>query len=169
LLIEGKEDRFLDKDKAQATFESIKQTLSGKIIKVAQKQKKENQPLLYDLTELQKDANRRYKFSADKTLKIAQCLYDKHKVLTYPRTSSRYLSSDMTSKLSERLQNLKHISEYSSFSEKILGKKLKITKRIVDDSKITDHHAIIPTDKKANISVLPIFQYFHRMNSRCLI
>ena len=150
----GKEDRFSDKDKAQAVLETVQQTPQGKITKVTKKEKKENQPLLYDLTELQKDANKRYKFSADKTLKIAQSLYDKHKVLTYPRTSSRFLSADMVPKLSERLQNLKGIKDYSRFSEKILEKKLNISKRIVNDAKVTDHHAIIPTDKKAVISAL---------------
>ena len=81
-----------------------------------------------------------------------QSLYENHKVLTYPRTSSRYLSEDMIPKLPELIQNLTDISDYQDIATRLSSSTLPITKRIVDDKKVTDHHAIIPTDKKVDIS-----------------
>lgn len=141
-------DRLFDKVQAMAIENEIKALKKGKVLSVEKKDKIEKPPLLYDLTELQKEANRRFKFSADHTLKLAQSLYEKHKVITYPRTSSRYLSSDMVPKLKERLQQLKEIPEFLPFCEDILAKELVITSKIVDDQKVTDHHAIIVTEKK---------------------
>lgn len=151
---EKKEDRLFDKAKAEFLFEDIKKYPKGHISKVTQKEVKEKQPLLYDLTELQKDANKRFKFSADQTLKIMQALYEQHKLITYPRTSSKFLSSDMAPKLPALIANIKNIPEYSGFAEQILANPVKTTKRIVDNSKVTDHHAIIPTEKKAVLSTL---------------
>lgn len=149
-----KEDRLMDKDKAEQLFSDIQKNATGTIEKVTQKEVKEKQPLLYDLTELQKDANKRYKFSADKTLQLMQSLYERHKVLTYPRTSSRYLTSDMAPKLPGLVANLKEMPAYGKIAEKVLEGKIVATKRIVDNSRVTDHHAIIPTDKKAVLSEL---------------
>jgi len=146
-----KDDRFTDLKEAEAILDKVKASPQGSITKLTEKQKKENPPLLYDLTELQKDANRRFKFSADRTLKTMQNLYEKHKVLTYPRTSSRYLSQDLVPKLTQLFQNLEKNPDFAPFSQSILSKELPITKRIVDDKKVTDHHAIIPTDKVANV------------------
>lgn len=148
------DDRLFDKAKAEAVFQSVKASLNGTIAKLTQKEKKENPPLLYDLTELQRDANRRFKFPAEKTLKTAQSLYEKHKVLTYPRTSSRYLSEDLIPKLPELFQNLIDSSDYGVFAKSVLNEKLRVSNRTVDDKKVTDHHAIIPTEKKANVEDL---------------
>jgi len=110
-------------------------------------------PLLYDLTELQVQANKRYGYSIKETLDIAQALYEKHKVTTYPRTDSRHISDDMIPKLKPLLANIKR-EDLRGHIGKILEKTLPITKRIVDNKKITDHHAIIPTEKIANIKVM---------------
>ena len=108
--------------------------------------------MLYDLTELQRDANKRFKYSADRTLKLMQSLYENHKVLTYPRTSSRFLSEDIVPKLPELISNVKELPQYNTIAEKLSASPLPITKRIVDDKKVTDHHAIIPTYKIADLS-----------------
>ncbi|NEQ68493.1 MAG: DNA topoisomerase III, partial [Symploca sp. SIO2D2] len=114
-----------------------------RVTDVIKKDEASNPPLLFDLTELQREMNRRHGFTADQTLRIAQNLYES-KHLTYPRTDSRYLSSDMQSglpKLMERLAKL-----FPKAVEELDLQKLNFSKRIVDDSKVSDHHAIIPTD-----------------------
>lgn len=151
----GKEDRFYDKSVAEKMLEDVQKTGAANISSMTQKQKKENPPLLYDLTEIQRDANKRFKYSADQTLKIMQSLYETHKVVTYPRTSSRYLSKDMEPKLPGLIKNAMDIEDYAPFAAQILEEdKLPISKRIVDDKKVTDHHAIIPTEKKANLGTM---------------
>lgn len=110
-------------------------------------------PLLYDLTELQVQANKKFGYSIKETLDIAQVLYEKHKLTTYPRTDSRYLSDDMIPKLKPLLGNIQR-EDLKVHVSKILENDLTITKRIVDNKKITDHHAIIPTEKIANINAL---------------
>jgi DNA topoisomerase-3 len=133
--------------------ERIAQKVSGGTGTVRKAQKKtatEKPPLLYDLTELQRNANARYGFTAERTLRAAQALYEERKLITYPRTSSRYLSRDMVGGLKKRVEAAGALPELSSFAEKLLGeKKLPISKRIVDDSKVTDHHAIVPTNKES--------------------
>jgi len=115
------------------------------------KPKKSFAPGLYDLTELQRDANKIFGYSAKETLNIMQKLYEQHKVLTYPRTDSRYLSSDIVSTLPERLKAC-GIGEYRSLANKVLAKPIKANKSFVDDSKVSDHHAIIPTEGYVNFS-----------------
>ncbi len=146
-----KDDRFSDEQKAKDTLEAVTANPTGTIQKLTAKQKKENPPLLYDLTEVQKEANRRFKFSADRTLKVMQSLYERHKVLTYPRTASRYISEDIVPKLPDLFKNLTKVPAYKVHAEFVLSEKLRISKRIVDDKKVTDHHAIIPTDKTPEI------------------
>jgi len=121
---------------------------------LVQKEKKEKQPLLYDLTELQKEANRKYKYSADETLKIMQSLYETHKILTYPRTSSRYISKNEEKQLPELINKLASLPDYEKIVADIKNNNRTIAKRMVDDSKVTDHYAIIPTDKKPMLSQL---------------
>jgi DNA topoisomerase III len=149
-----KDNRLFDKQEATDIANEVKECKTGKIISLTQKEKKEKQPLLYDLTEMQKDANKQFNYSADKTLKIMQDLYEKHKVLTYPRTSSRYLTKDMENTLPQLIKNLTEIPKYKDFANDIINNNQTIAKRMIDDSKVTDHHAIIPTNKKANISTL---------------
>ena len=151
---ENNETKILDKEKANNILETVKEK-NGIIDKIEKETKKQPPPLLYDLTELQRDCNKKFSYSAQKTLSIAQDLYEKRKLITYPRTDSRYLSKDMSSKLLPILKILKNIENYSPFLDYVLNlEKLPITKRIIDDSKVTDHHAIIPTLSKANISSL---------------
>lgn len=138
--------KILSKEDAKKIVDSIKKQ-NGEIVEINTERKKQIPPLLYDLTELQRDCNKKYGYSAQKTLSIAQDLYEKRKLITYPRTDSRYLSDDMASKLKGIIQRISAINLYSSFTQRILqNDSLKITKRIVDNSKVSDHHAIIPTN-----------------------
>ncbi|MEY9979632.1 DNA topoisomerase III [Lysinibacillus sp. RC79] len=123
----------------------------AKIASIDRKPKKSFAPGLYDLTELQRDANKLFGYSAKETLNIMQKLYESHKVLTYPRTDSRYLSSDIVGTLPERLKAC-GIGEYRTLTNKILTKPIKASKSFVDDSKVSDHHAIIPTEGYVNLS-----------------
>lgn len=117
------------------------------------KKKKTYSPALYDLTELQRDANKRFGFSAKETLSTMQKLYEQHKVLTYPRTDSRYLSSDIVPTLAERLKACA-VSDYRSIANKILTKPIKASSSFVNDAKVSDHHAIIPTEEPVNLSAM---------------
>uniref|UniRef100_UPI001F567D5D DNA topoisomerase III n=1 Tax=Bacillus cereus group sp. BfR-BA-01361 TaxID=2920322 RepID=UPI001F567D5D len=121
------------------------------VVEIDKKQKKSFSPGLYDLTELQRDANKIFGYSAKETLNIMQKLYEQHKVLTYPRTDSRYISSDIVGTLPERLKAC-GVGEYRSLAHKVLQKPLKANKSFVDDSKVSDHHAIIPTEGYVNFS-----------------
>ena len=103
-------------------------------------------PGLYDLTELQRDANKRFGFSAKETLNIMQSLYEHHKVLTYPRTDSRYIGTDIVPTIKERLKAC-NIGPYKKYIPELLKKPLKTSKTFVDDKKVSDHHAIIPTEE----------------------
>lgn len=123
---------------------------SGKIVDITESEKKKYAPALYDLTELQRDANKIWGYSAKQTLSIMQRLYENHKVLTYPRTDSRYISSDIVPTLPDRLKAIPSV-RYGKFVNEILKNKIKPHKGFVDDSKISDHHAIIPTEQKVNL------------------
>jgi DNA topoisomerase-3 len=105
------------------------------------------------LTELQRDANRKLGFSAKQTSNVLQKLYEAHKLVTYPRTDSRYLSSDMVPTLRGRLESVA-VGPYAPLARKLLRTPLQVTKRIVDDGKVTDHHAIIPTEQFVNLGAL---------------
>lgn len=122
------------------------------VVEIDKKQKKSFSPGLYDLTELQRDANKKFGYSAKETLNIMQKLYEQHKVLTYPRTDSRYISSDIVGTLPERLKACCGVGEYRSLAHKVLQKPIKANKSFVDDSKVSDHHAIIPTEGYVNFS-----------------
>lgn len=118
---------------------------------VESKPKKTFAPGLYDLTELQRDANKQFGFSAKETLNVLQGLYERHKVVTYPRTDSRYLSKDIVPTLPERLKAC-GIGDYRATATRILRGKIQANKSFVDDSKVSDHHAIIPTENHVHIS-----------------
>jgi DNA topoisomerase-3 len=117
----------------------------GAITKLEKTERKERAPLLYDLTSLQRDANSRHGFSARRTLGAAQRLYEEHKALTYPRTNSRYLTQDMIAEIKPIAALLGERSEYAAASRYVLALDLLPLGRVVDDAKVTDHHAIIPT------------------------
>jgi DNA topoisomerase-3 len=142
--------RSFNKEKIDAIVKALGNQ-DAKIASVDRKPKKSFAPGLYDLTELQRDANKLFGYSAKETLNIMQKLYESHKVLTYPRTDSRYLSSDIVGTLPERLKAC-GIGEYRTFANKILTKPIKANKSFVDDSKVSDHHAIIPTEGYVNFS-----------------
>src|SRR3954469_13570998 len=118
----------------------------GEITKLEKTTRKERAPLLYDLTSLQREANTRFGFSARRTLAAAQRCYEEHKALTYPRTSSRYLTSDMVPELKEVAGHVGERSEYSKAAQYVTGLDLLPLGRVVDDAKVGDHHAIIPTN-----------------------
>lgn len=146
------ESRIFDRTQAQ----ELQKRLSGKSGKVQQVKRTEKtipQPLAYDLTELQRDANKRYGFSAKQTSGLLQRLYEQYKLVTYPRTDSRYLTSDMAPTLKGRLQSVA-VGPYAALAKEILKQPLRTGKRIIDDSKVSDHHAIIPTEQYPNLSAL---------------
>ncbi|MCA9520954.1 MAG: DNA topoisomerase 3, partial [Myxococcales bacterium] len=139
----GKLDRFDERGKAETVVAAIEGG-HGQVAKVTEKKHAEPPPLLFDLTELQKVCNRRFGFSAQKTLDIAQSLYETHKVLTYPRTDSRYLSSDQKGELPGLIAKLA-VGPYTPFANAILAKgKLRLG-RVINDAEVGDHPAIIPT------------------------
>ena len=141
---------------------------AGTVTESTREQKKLPPPQLYDLTSLQREANRKLGFSADKTLKVAQALYETHKLVTYPRTDSRYLPDDMKGKIAGTLKKLPE--PYAAFvnaPEMNLGMHWK---RFYDNAKISDHHAIVPTDKTADLSKLsPDERRLYDMIARRLI
>ncbi|HOK49769.1 MAG TPA: DNA topoisomerase III [Sedimentibacter sp.] len=135
----------------EAKCDRIMDSLKGKrleIIDISRKKLLKHAPLLYDLTELQRDANNIYGFSAKETLSIMQALYERHKVLTYPRTDSRYLTDDLVETLKDRVRAVS-VGPYSKTGLKICSNPLKPNKNFVDNSKVSDHHAIIPTEQRA--------------------
>ncbi len=136
--------RSFDKDRIQA----IKQASAPSLLvtDVRKKLKKTFAPALYDLTALQREANQKFGFSAKQTLNIMQRLYENHKVLTYPRTDSRYLTTDIVPTLKERLKACA-VGPYSKIAGRLSMQKLQANKSFVNDSRVSDHHAIIPTEQ----------------------
>lgn len=134
------EEKYKDKAVAEELYNKVKGTRSATLTKVVRKEKVEDTPLLYDLTTLQKDANSKHGFTAEQTLAIAQKLYEA-KLITYPRTGSRYISEDVFAEIPKLLQTLKNRPVWSLYALSIK----KPTRRSVDGSKVTDHHAIIIT------------------------
>ncbi|MBF0543477.1 MAG: DNA topoisomerase 3 [Candidatus Riflebacteria bacterium] len=127
----------------------ILEKISGKPTKVenlTKSKKKQPPPFLYDLTTLQREANSKFGYSASNTLQIAQILYEKKKVITYPRTDSRFLTDDIHPTLKARFQALPN--DYRDYLKEISGKTLSKSKRVFDNSKVHDHHAIIPTEQR---------------------
>ncbi|MEI3337694.1 MAG: DNA topoisomerase 3 [Clostridium sp.] len=125
----------------------------GEVIEVKKATKKKYSPALYDLTELQRDANKIFGYSAKETLNLMQRLYENHKILTYPRTDSRYVTSDIVETIPERLKAVA-FGEYRAVAEQLLKLGVKANKNYVDNSKVSDHHAIIPTEEKGNLANL---------------
>ncbi len=144
--------RMFDAAEAQA----IAQQARGKkatLTEVRKTYKYKTPPAAYDLTELQRDANKKYGYSAKQTLSIMQSLYERHKVLTYPRTDSRYITKDVVPTIPERLRAIS-TGPYKEFAGALLKGKNIQTKYIVNDAKVTDHHAIIPTEQYVDLNAL---------------
>lgn len=147
-----KNTRIFDKKIADNLYQKV----NGKPMKikfVENKQKKQFAPQLYDLTELQRDANRIFGFSGKQTLRAMQQLYERHKVLTYPRTDSRVITTDIVPTLKDRIDAC-GIDEYASFASKIRNKNFKLPKSVVNDKEVSDHHAIIPTEETVDLEAL---------------
>lgn len=138
--------RSFDKSRVEALLAKMKEEKEGLVTDVKSVPKKTYSPQLYDLTELQRDANRRFNYSAKETLNIMQRLYENHKVLTYPRTDSRYLSSDIVPSIKERLEACS-VGPYRKLAGRLINKKIEAKPSFVDDKKVSDHHAIIPTEQ----------------------
>ena len=139
----------------------------GRVERADREKKTERPPLLYDLTTLQREANALLGFTAKKTLATAQKLYEQHKLLTYPRTDSRYLSRDMLGKVKKTLSA--YDGELAALGEAALGYGVRLTPRVFDDAKLTDHHAIIPTGKRAEgLALTPDERRLYEMVARRL-
>ena len=122
----------------------------AKVTQVKKIAKKSYSPALYDLTELQRDANKRFNFSAKETLNIMQRLYENHKVLTYPRTDSRYITTDVVPTISERLRACA-VGPYKKLAGRLVNTVMKGSSSYVNNNKVSDHHAIIPTEQYVNL------------------
>jgi DNA topoisomerase-3 len=147
----GAQPRLKSADEAQAIVEAVRGA-RGEITKLEKTKRKERAPLLYDLTSLQREANTRYGFSARRTLAAAQRCYEEHKALTYPRTSSRYLTSDMIGEIKPTAGHVGRRDEYRKAAEYVRSLDLLPLARVVDNAKVGDHHAIIPTNSQHDLA-----------------
>lgn len=139
------------REAAQQLVQQMSQT-AGTVEKIEEKVKRQAAPLPYDLTEIQREANQRYGFSAKKTLSLVQSLYEIHKVVTYPRTDSKYLTTDMQNTMKERLQA---ISDFNPQVKTIIKNGSKVVlKKVFNNALVSDHHALIPTEQRANFAKL---------------
>jgi DNA topoisomerase-3 len=156
----GKVSRFATADlaltvQARARARGAADDVDGPIVEsLKQSKTREPPPLLFDLTSLQRTANKRFGLSAKATLEAAQGLYERHKILTYPRTDSRHLSTDMLKEIERIVGGVEKIAEYAPFARVLLENPSQPGKRVFDDSKISDHHAIIPTGKAVDPNTL---------------
>lgn len=152
--VDGKtnQSRIFNKDKAEAILKKCKNKQG--VIKVIKESDKKLFPKgLYDLTELQRDANRIYGFSAKETLNTMQMLYERHKILTYPRTDSKYITTDIVETLPDRVRACRSTS-LKEICSSILKLPIKANKSFVDNTKVGDHHGIIPTEQSPNYNSL---------------
>jgi len=150
---ESGSQRCFNKAKADEVLAKLKSENQGTVTEVTKTIKRKYPPKLYDLTELQRDANKRFGYSPKETLSIMQRLYEEHKVLTYPRTDSRYISSDIVPTIPERLRGCS-VPPYNKSCSQILRGQIRPNPNYVDDAKVSDHHAIIPTEHPVDIRAL---------------
>lgn len=144
--------RTYSKEKVEKVLAAVKGQKA--VVKEINKTSKKNfSPRLYDLTELQRDCNKMFQYTPKETLSIMQRLYENYKVLTYPRTDSRYLTDDMLGTLKDRVKACA-VGSLSKFSVKLMNTEIKANKSFIDNSKVSDHHAIIPTEERANLSLM---------------
>jgi DNA topoisomerase-3 len=149
----GAQPRMKTAEEAVAVVEAVRDG-KGEITKLAKTKRKEIAPLLYDLTSLQREGNTRFGFSARRTLSAAQRLYEEHTVLTYPRTNSRYLPSDLVPEIKEIAGEVGANREYAEGAKYVQSLDLLPLGRVVNDAKVTDHHAIIPTNAPQKLDKL---------------
>ena len=146
----GAQPRLKSAAEAEAVVAAVRGQ-TGTITKLEKTTKKERAPLLYDLTTLQREANNRFGFSARRTLAAAQRLYEEHKALTYPRTNSRFLTGDMAGEIKPTAEFVGHNKEYARGAAYVTGLDTLPLGRVINDAKVTDHHAIIPTKSEHRI------------------
>ena len=156
-----KETKIISKENAEKLLSRLNESNKGSIVDIKVNENISYPMSLHDLGELQKEANQSYGYSLSKTLSIAQSLYEKHKLITYPRTDSKYLNKNICDDFLGILNTLTKIEEVNSYVIEIINSKDSISKasknkKYVDDSKVTDHHAIIPTQQKIDISKLSL-------------
>ena len=149
----GSQPRLATAEEATAIVDAVRDG-RGTITKLEKTKRSEKAPLLYDLTSLQREANTRFGFSARRTLAAAQRLYEEHKLLTYPRTSSRFLPSDMIAEIKPIASHVGVHREYAAAAKYVTGLDVLPLGRVVNDAKVTDHHAIIPTNSDQRIDKL---------------
>ncbi|MGQ9622752.1 MAG: DNA topoisomerase 3 [Candidatus Caldatribacteriaceae bacterium] len=137
------EDRLFEKERAEKILEKVRGR-RGRVVEFVEQKTQEPHPLLYDLTELQRDANKLFGYSAQKTLDIAQRLYEHRKLITYPRTDSRYLSEDLLGQAKKSILMLSQCG-FSEYAKGLDPEDSLKDRRVFDRNKVTDHHAIIPT------------------------
>lgn len=145
--IKDTENRVKDKEAVDGMCRAIQQCGTGTVIKAIKKKKGQDRPQLYDITELQRDANRMFGYTAAVTLATAQALYETQKVLSYPRTDSRYITTDLKQYMIGRIKAIGTLDAYREAAERLLKDGLNIDSKIVNDGKVTDHHALMPTEK----------------------
>lgn len=150
----SKSSRSFDQKRIQDLVQTLNHA-TGTVEDIRRTPKKTFAPQLYDLTELQRDANKRFDYSAKETLNIMQRLYENHKVLTYPRTDSRYLSSDIVPTLKERLKAIS-IGPYKKLASRLAAQPIAAKPSFVDNAKVSDHHAIIPTEQYVQLEHMTI-------------
>ncbi|MGM0218148.1 DNA topoisomerase III [Enterococcus sp. AZ126] len=144
-LVQNNPYAFKERNDVEAFVKKLSEG-KGKVTDIQEKSKTEQAPLPYDLTEIQREANQRYQFSAKKTLSLVQSLYEFHKIVTYPRTDSKYLTTDMKATMKERLQAVSDFApEVKTYIKE--GGQVKLTK-VFQNEKVTDHHALIPTEQR---------------------
>jgi DNA topoisomerase-3 len=148
---DGSKPRLATADAAEKIVAAVRGG-EGEITKVDTSRRKERVPLLYDLTTLQREANNRYGFAARRTLAAAQRLYEEHTALTYPRTSSRFLPSDLRGEIKPIAELLGRQEPYAKAARYVTGLDVLPLARVIDDKKVTDHHAIIPTRAEHDVS-----------------
>lgn len=144
--------RTFSKEKRDERIEAI-EGAKAVVTNVKKTAKKSYAPELYDLTELQRDAHKLFGYSAKETLNAMQNLYERHKLVTYPRTDSRYLPQDMVSTLKERVEAVE-VRPYTPFAAKVLRRGIQPGKSVINDAKVSDHHAIVPTEQPPIINEL---------------
>lgn len=147
------------KEKMEQLLKSLDSVKTGEVIDVKTTPKRTPAPHLFDLTELQKEAHKRYGWSAKETLSTLQNLYERHKIVTYPRTDSKHLTSDMKSTFTDRIR-ASAVGDYRAAANKILSKGTpQAQKGVVNDALVSDHHAIIPTEEVVNLRALSDKEY----------
>ena len=150
--------RSFEREKINAILAGLNGQKTGTIVQLTKQRKTKTAPGLYDLTELQRDASNRFNFSPKETLDAMQALYEKHKALTYPRTDSRFLSTDIVPTLPERLRACA-VGPYAVIARGLLGKSIAANASFVNNAKVTDHHAIIPTEERAVVAAMSDKEY----------